>query len=196
MVNCRKPRPLNKDVRNREYLLESEIERLLTAAKSRTNSFIAARDYLIILLSYRHAFRVSELIALKWDAIEIEEARIHIHRLKGSNSGVHPMEADELRACAKLRSQQKNKSPWVFTSKKGLPLTRDAVTKTLVTDCAIAKLDIKFHHHMLRHSCGYALAAAGNDTRLVQEYLGHRSIEHTVVYTALNPARFEGLWQN
>lgn len=195
MVNCGKPRPLNKDVRSREYLLESEIERLLIAAKSRENSFIAARDYLIILLSYRHGFRVSELIALKWDAIEPEEARIHIQRLKRSNSGVHPMQADELRACAKLRAQQRRKSPWVFTSQAGWPIGRDAVAKTLATVCAIAKLDIKFHHHMLRHSCGYALAAAGNDTRLIQEYLGHSSIEHTVRYTALDPARFKGLWE-
>lgn len=55
--------------------------------------------------------------------------------------------------------------------------------------CAIAKLEIPFHHHMLRHSCGYALAAKGHDTRPIQEYLGHRSIEHTVVYTGLSTPR-------
>jgi len=87
------------------------------------------------------------------------------------------MAADECRLCAKLRSRQPTKSPWMFTSKTGLVLTRDGVTKALATVCAIAKLEIPFHHHMLRHSCGYALTAQGNDTRLIQEYLGHRSIE-------------------
>ena len=105
------------------------------------------------------------------------------------------MAADECRLVAKLRKNQPTKSPWLFTSKTGLVLTRDGVSKALASICAIAKLEIKFHHHMMRHSCGYALAAKGNDTRLIQEYLGHRSIEHTVGYTALAADRFESLWE-
>ena len=45
---------------------------------------------------------------------------------------------------------------------------------------------------MLRHACGFALADQGADTRLIQDYPGHRNIQHTVRYTATNPARFEG----
>jgi site-specific recombinase XerD len=37
---------------------------------------------------------------------------------------------------------------------------------------------------MLRHACGFALADQGADTRLIQDYLGHRNIQHTVRYTA------------
>jgi len=51
------------------------------------------------------------------------------------------------------------------------------------------------HPHMLRHACGFALADQGADTRLIQDYLGHRNIQHTVMYTATNPARFERLWR-
>ncbi|WP_279616106.1 tyrosine-type recombinase/integrase [Kosakonia oryziphila] len=47
---------------------------------------------------------------------------------------------------------------------------------------------------MLRHACGYALAELGNDTRLIQDYLGHRNIQHTVLYTAANSARFKNAW--
>lgn len=195
MVNCRGGRPTNESQRDREYLLESEITRLITAAKGNKDLFLATRNHLIILLSYRHGLRISELTALTWNQIELEEARVHIKRLKGSNSGVHPMAADEIRLCQRLKKNQPVKSPWIFTSKAGLVLTRDGVSKALASICAIAKLEIKFHHHMMRHSCGYALAAKGADTRLIQEYLGHRSIEHTVGYTALNPARFENLWE-
>jgi type 1 fimbriae regulatory protein FimB len=106
------------------------------------------------------------------------------------------MRADECKLCSKLRKHQPVKSPWMFTSRTGLVLTRDGVTKALAAISAITKLEIKFHHHMMRHSCGYALAAKGADTRLIQEYLGHRSIEHTVTYTALDSARFENLWGN
>ncbi|WP_275284819.1 tyrosine-type recombinase/integrase, partial [Escherichia coli] len=49
--------------------------------------------------------------------------------------------------------------------------------------------------HMLRHACGYELAERGADTRLIQDYLGHRNIRHTVRYTASNAARFAGLWE-
>jgi type 1 fimbriae regulatory protein FimB len=49
--------------------------------------------------------------------------------------------------------------------------------------------------HMLRHACGYALADQGADTRLIQDYLGHRNIQHTVTYTATNPVRFARLWR-
>ena len=58
-----------------------------------------------------------------------------------------------------------------------------------------ADLEITAHPHMLRHACGFALADEGADTRLIQDYLGHRNIQHTVRYTATNPARLEKLWR-
>jgi len=53
-----------------------------------------------------------------------------------------------------------------------------------------AKLGFKAHPHMLRHACGFALAAKGHDTRALQAYLGHKSIQHTVRYTELSSTRF------
>jgi len=60
----------------------------------------------------------------------------------------------------------------------------------------LAGLSLPVHPHMLRHVCGFALADQGADTRLIQDYLGHRNIQHTVMYTATNPARFERLWRD
>lgn len=57
-----------------------------------------------------------------------------------------------------------------------------------------ARLPVAVHAHMLRHACGIALADQGADTRLIQDYLGHRNIQHTLRYTATNPASFEKLW--
>jgi len=50
------------------------------------------------------------------------------------------------------------------------------------------------HPHMLRHACGFKLANDGHDTRALQHYLGHKSIQHTVRYTELAPDRFKGFW--
>ena len=52
------------------------------------------------------------------------------------------------------------------------------------------------HAHMLRHACGYALANAGHDTRRIQSWLGHRSIQHTVRYTELSTAPFKDFWRS
>jgi type 1 fimbriae regulatory protein FimB/type 1 fimbriae regulatory protein FimE len=60
----------------------------------------------------------------------------------------------------------------------------------------MAKLPFPIHPHMLRHACGYKLAAQGFDTRLIQDYLGHRQISRTVIYTELNPERFNEIWKD
>lgn len=46
---------------------------------------------------------------------------------------------------------------------------------------------------MLRHACGYAIADQAADTRLIQDYLGRRNIQHTDRYSANNSARVEKL---
>jgi type 1 fimbriae regulatory protein FimE len=52
------------------------------------------------------------------------------------------------------------------------------------------------HAHMLRHACGYALANAGHDTRRIQDWLGHRSIQHSTRYTQLSAAPFKDFWRS
>jgi type 1 fimbriae regulatory protein FimB/type 1 fimbriae regulatory protein FimE len=54
--------------------------------------------------------------------------------------------------------------------------------------------NLAIHPHMLRHSCGFDLANRGNDTRLIQGFLGHQNIQHTVKYTELAPNRFDKLY--
>ena len=81
-----------------------------------------------------------------------------------------------------------------FLSERRQPLNRRTVWALMRFYGKRAKLDVEVHPHMLRHACGFALADQGADTRLIQDYLGHRSIQHTVLYTAANPARFEKLW--
>ena len=56
-------------------------------------------------------------------------------------------------------------------------------------------MPFQVHAHMLRHGCGYALSNAGHDTRAIQDWLGHRSIQHTVRYTELAPTRFKDFWR-
>jgi type 1 fimbriae regulatory protein FimB/type 1 fimbriae regulatory protein FimE len=58
-----------------------------------------------------------------------------------------------------------------------------------------SQMPFPVHPHMLRHACGFVLANKGTDTRTLQAYLGHRSIQSTVRYTELAPGRFKNLWR-
>ena len=59
-----------------------------------------------------------------------------------------------------------------------------------------AGLPFPAHPHMLRHACGFKLANDGHDTRALQHYLGHRSIQNTVQYTESAPDRFKRFWKD
>jgi len=189
-------KPTNPSKRSREYLLESEVEQLIAVvAKANKNTLSATRNHLIILLGYRHGLRISELTSLKWNQVDFTAARIQIKRLKNSNSGVHPLAADECRILKKIKKHQPLKSNWIFATKSGIPITRDGVAKALAAIAEVAKLEIFFHHHMWWQGCRYELAKKWFNTRLIQEYLGHKSLQHTVLYTALDSERFNKLWE-
>jgi type 1 fimbriae regulatory protein FimB/type 1 fimbriae regulatory protein FimE len=188
-------KPTNPSKKSREYLLESEVEQLIAVAKANKNTLSATRNHLIILLGYRHGLRISELTSLKWNQVDFTAARIQIKRLKNSNSGVHPLAADECRILKKLKKHQPLKSNWIFATKSGIPITRDGVAKALAAIAEVAKLEFFFHHHMWWQGCGYELAKKWFNTRLIQEYLGHKSLQHTVLYTALDSERFNNLWE-
>jgi site-specific recombinase XerD len=83
----------------------------------------------------------------------------------------------------------------VFCTERGGPFTTDAINRQIKRIGERAGLDFPLHCHMLRHACGYALANAGHDTRAIQDWLGHRSIQHTVRYTELTPTRFRDFWR-
>jgi site-specific recombinase XerD len=59
----------------------------------------------------------------------------------------------------------------------------DAVNRLIKRIGERAGFPFKVHVHMPRHACGYALANAGHDTRAIQDWLGHRAIQHTARYT-------------
>src|SRR6188472_3629061 len=112
-----KRRP-NGDLRTREYLTETEVERLMNAA--RKNRW-GHRDATMVLVAYRHGLRVSELVDLRWDQIEFAHARLHVRRAKKGTPSTHPIVGDELRALRQLHREQEPKSTFVFTSERGSP---------------------------------------------------------------------------
>jgi site-specific recombinase XerD len=183
----------NRDLRTREYLTATEVERLMEAA--RENRW-GHRDSTMILLAYRHGLRVSELVDLRWDQVDFRTATLHVRRVKAGTPSTHPILGDELRALRHLQREQEPKSPFVFTSERDAPFTTAGFARMVERAGAESKFDFKAHPHMLRHACGYALANKGHDTRALQAYLGHKNIQHTVRYTELSPRRFKDFWRD
>jgi integrase len=183
----------NAEIRTREHLTSSEVEKLIKAAgKNRWGH----RDATMVLIAYRHGLRVSELVDLRWDQIDFPAAVLHVRRMKQGTPATHPIRGDELRALRKLQREQEPKSPFVFTSERGSPFSTSGFAKLIERAGEAAGLGFPAHPHMLRHACGFALANKGHDTRSLQAYLGHRNIQHTVRYTELSPDRFKDFWRS
>jgi site-specific recombinase XerD len=195
IVNGKVPpkRVPNKDLRSREYLTSDEVDRLMTAARSTGRH--GHRDSTLILVAFRHGLRVSELVALRWDMIDLKQGLMHVSRLKNGVNSTHPLRGPELRAMRKVKRDYPD-TPYVFVTERKGPLTASNVRKIVSRAGENAELGMPIHPHMLRHSTGYKLANDGHDTRAIQLYLGHKNIQHTVRYTELASGRFKDFWKD
>ena len=180
----------------RKHLTRHEVGQILLAAD---RGIHFERDYCLIQMCFLHGLRVSELCGMRLSDIDLIGGSVYVRRLKNSLSTQHPLFDAELPALMRwlqVRNRWRDAdSDWLFLSQKGGALSRHQVRLLLKRYGELAGVSIAAYPHMLRHACGYALANQGLDTRLIQDYLGHRNIHHTVLYTASNPGRFQRAWQ-
>ncbi len=189
-------KPKNKDRRSREYLTEKEVNTLLKTAKLQgKDPKLQHRDYTLILLLYRHGLRVSEATELKWTQIDFDSQILNVIRKKNGKRSTHPLDPKEMAALRKLKKMfpfAQNVFCNVQTQKE---IGTRNVRRVLSLLGEAANLPISIHPHMLRHACGFYLANKDVNIRVIQDYLGHKDINHTVRYTDLAPRRFNNLWE-
>ncbi|HBV9178622.1 TPA: tyrosine-type recombinase/integrase [Klebsiella pneumoniae] len=181
----------------RRFLTAKEVQAMMQAARQGPTG---ERDYCLILLAFRHGMRISELLDLHYHGLDLHEGRVNVRRLKNGFSTIHPLRFDEREAIERwslVRAGWKaaDKTDALFISRRGTALSRQQAYRIIRSAGENAGTVTHTHPHMLRHACGYELAERGTDTRLIQDYLGHRNIRHTVRYTASNAARFAGIWE-
>jgi type 1 fimbriae regulatory protein FimB len=163
----------------------SEKELLATLARAKKES---ARDFALILVTYKHALRASETAALTLD--DLEDGCISVKRKKGSLHTIQPLmphrgeplldEVKAIRAWLKVRRDDGSRA--LFTSQKGGSLSREQVHrifKGIAERAGIGKE--KRFVHILKHSRASHLVGS-MDIALLRQLLGHRNIQNTMVY--------------
>jgi integrase len=144
---------------------------------------------------FRHGLRTAELVALRWHQVDLNAGYLDVHRVKRGHDAKRPLRGPQLRLLRELQRLYPD-SPYVFVSERKAPLSPRSIRAIVARAGQAAGLPFVPHPHQLRHACGYYLASRGHDTRAIQDYLGHKNIQHTVRYTAMAPHRFESFWQD
>lgn len=182
-------RSTNDEIRGRRHLQPTEIK-LITKA-IRDGSRYQDRDECMVLVAFHHGYRVSELVNLRWQHIDLKTGQIAIKRLKNGIDTVHPIsEKRELMLLKRLHREQGNPvHGFVFRTERGTAVSRNGVQKMFAKFSEQA-LGIKWNIHALRHACGTTLIEKGHDLRVAQVYLGHREISNTVRYTHESAKQF------
>ena len=102
-------------------------------------------------------------------------------------TSIHTLEPDTVRMLKRMAKDADGQ--YVFRSERGNQLSVDMVQVICKRAGEAAGLKCRVHPHHLRHACGFALAEEGTDTRLIQDYLGHKDIKNTVIYTETSQRR-------
>ena len=165
-----------------KFLTQDELKRLLTAIKKHGSK----RDFAIFLVAYRHGLRAAEVGELQKSDLDWSKLRLMLHRNKGSYSGEHPMQPDEVKALRSYLRSRTDDSPILFASLRRVPVGRVQLHRLMKKYGALADLPAdKQHFHVLKHSIATHLLDASDDIRFVQDWLGHSNIQNTVIYAQL-----------
>ena len=162
-----------------KFLTPDELKRLIAATTNK-------RDRALFLIAYRLGLRASEVGLLQLPDLDLKRLTIHVHRLKGSLSGVYPLQPDEAKALKAYLRSRKLESPVLFISNRGDPISRITLHWLMKKYAQLANIPPdKAHFHALKHSIATHLLDVGSDLRFVQDWLGHANIQNTVIYTSL-----------
>jgi integrase/recombinase XerD len=170
-----------------EYLQPEEIEALLAAPDGAT--WVGRRDRALLLVAIQTGLRVSELIGLRRDHVVLD-AGPHVRcEGKGRKERCTPLRPEAVEVLAQwFRERPSEPATPVFPSRRGGPLSRDAVERLVTRHQRTAERDCpslrrkKLTPHVLRHTAAMQLLRHGIDRSVIALWLGHESVETTQMY--------------
>ena len=169
------------------FLTEEEVANLLDI---KLNTAYDYRNKSMLELLYATGIRVSELINLEFNQIDIENAIIRVIG-KGNKERIVPLGEIAIKYLDIYIKEhrpnliKKQNSTYIFLNNTGKPISRQGFFKIVKNLCASAKIDKSISPHILRHSFATHLLTHGADLRIIQELLGHSDISTTQIYAHL-----------
>lgn len=166
-------------------LSRSEIKKILQSLKN-------IKHKLLLSLAYGAGLRVSEVIALKIQDLDLEEMILHIKQAKGQKDRISVLPEkliDDLRSSI----VGKAKNDLVFASERGGKLTTRTAQKIFENALRTSGIKKNATFHSLRHSFATHLLENGVDVRYVQELLGHQNIRTTQRYTQVTNPKLKNI---
>jgi type 1 fimbriae regulatory protein FimB/type 1 fimbriae regulatory protein FimE len=168
---------------DRKFLTEAQVMKLVTAAEA---GRYGKRDALMILLAYRHALRVSELVNLTWKMVDLDEHQLHVVRKKGGRGKFQTIKPDCYRRLKRLHDERERGADYVFMNERGKKLSPDAFASQLRAAGKRAGFEGDMlqlcHPHALRHACGAEMARRGTEGYEIAAHMGHRKLQTTMIY--------------
>jgi integrase/recombinase XerD len=179
------------------YMSVEEVDRLLAQPDEKTT--LGLRDAAMLELLYATGMRISELVSLKTNQLNLEAGYV-IAFGKGSKERMIPVgEMAREKIVRYLESSRPllskaGHAPELFISRFGSRMTRQAFWKTLGQYALLAGISRRISPHKLRHSFATHLLDRGADLRSVQQMLGHVDISTTQIYTFVTRARIKSVY--
>jgi integrase/recombinase XerD len=185
-------------------LTEAEVGALLDAVTG--DGPLALRDHAILETLYAGGLRISELVGLDLDAIDLETGFLRVlgkgskERLvpigRGADTALRGYLADGRPALRPVRWARRGDAEALFLNARGGRLTRQGCWKVLRGYGERAGLGERLWPHLLRHSCATHMLDHGADVRVVQELLGHASISTTQLYTKVYARKLRSVYDS
>ena len=151
-----------------------------------TDAPLGLRDRALLELLYSSGLRVSELCALRWHDLDLDDGHVTVLG-KGSKQRIVPVGSHARRALAAWRSESAAKADApVFPGRGGKSISPRAVQLRLRQLAQRQGLFKRVHPHLLRHTFASHVLESSGDLRGVQELLGHADLGTTQIYTHLD----------
>lgn len=169
-----------------EDLSVDELNYLLS---DQDESALSVRDHAILEVLYSCGLRISELVSLDVDTIDLDQRQILVTG-KGNKQRIVPVGTKAIEAVEKWKAARdqvaKPHEQALFVNNRGGRLSARGIQYRLKRWGQRKNLGRRLHPHMLRHSFASHVLESSGDLRAVQEMLGHSDISTTQVYTHLN----------
>ena len=152
----------------------------------KTNHYSELRAVLMIELLYSCGLRVSELVGINIKDLDVNEGFVRVMG-KGGKARFSPIGSSAINVLETyLTKRPESESDALFLNQKDLRISPRSVQNIVKKRALEVGVSINVHPHMLRHAAATHFLQSSHDLRTVQEFLGHKSIKSTQIYTHLD----------